>query len=76
MGGIEERRVAGSSSGPIRRVAADRNLEYQQNLKALPLSVAVLIAQTNKLEDLKPLVPHLLTRLASLAANTLVRIGG
>ncbi|MEK6246175.1 MAG: DUF5615 family PIN-like protein [Pseudomonadota bacterium] len=57
-------------------LTADRNLEYQQNLKALPLSVVVLIAPTNKLEDLKPLVPELLTRLASLAANTFVRIGG
>ena len=56
-------------------LTADRNLEHQQNLNALPLAVAVLIAQTNKLEDLKPLIPELLKRLASLSANTLIRVG-
>lgn len=57
-------------------LTADRNLEHQQNLSALPVAVAVLTAPTNKLEDLKPLVPELLRRLGSLAANTLIRIGG
>ena len=57
-------------------LTADRNLEHQQNLSALPVAVAVLIAPTNKLEDLRPLVPELLERLGSLVANTLIRIGG
>ena len=33
-------------------------------------------AREDKLEDLRPLVPELLKRLSSLAANTLIRIGG
>ena len=41
-------------------LTADQNLQYQQNLSALPISVAVLVAPTNKLEDLKSLVPELL----------------
>ena len=57
-------------------IPADRNLEYQQNLSALPVAVVVLAAPTNKLEDLRPLVPELLKRLGSLAANTLIRVGG
>ena len=57
-------------------LTADRNLEYQQNLSALPVAVAVLTAPTNKLEDLRPLVPQLLRRLSSLTANTLIRVGG
>ena len=57
-------------------LTADSNLEYQQNLKTLPVSVVVLVAVTNKLEDLKPLVPQLLARLASLAVNAFARVGG
>ena len=56
-------------------LTADQNIEHQQNLSALPVSVVVLIAPTNKLEDLKPLVPKLLARLASLATNTFARVG-
>jgi len=57
-------------------VTADRNLQYQQNLAALPLAVVVLIAHNNRLPTLLPLVPELLASLANLSPNSLVRIGG
>jgi len=41
-------------------VTADRNLSFQQNLTSLPIAVVVLHAKTNRLADLKPLVPKLL----------------
>jgi hypothetical protein len=41
-------------------VTVDRNLSFQQNLAALPISVFVLHAKTNRLSDLRPLVPRLL----------------
>ena len=41
-------------------VTVDRNLSFQQNLTSLPISVLVLHAKTNRLSDLKPLVPSLL----------------
>ncbi|MGH8649720.1 MAG: DUF5615 family PIN-like protein [Burkholderiales bacterium] len=47
-------------------VTADQNLQFQQNLSALPLAVAVFVARTNKLEELRPLVPRLLAHLATL----------
>jgi predicted nuclease of predicted toxin-antitoxin system len=56
-------------------VTADQNVQFQQNLNALPLSVVVLAARTNRLEDLRPLIPELLARLASLQARTFLRIG-
>jgi len=56
-------------------VTADRNLQYQQNLAALPVAVVVLVAHDNRLETLLPLVPELLTCLAILAPNTLTRVG-
>jgi predicted nuclease of predicted toxin-antitoxin system len=56
-------------------VTADQNLQFQQNLGALPLSVVVLAARTNRIEDLRPILPELLSRLKSLPARTFLRLG-
>ena len=45
-------------------VTVDRNLSFQQNLVAFSIAVVVLRAKTNRLADLKPLVPKLLTTVA------------
>jgi hypothetical protein len=47
-------------------VTADQNRQFQQNLAALPLSVAVLVARYNCLETLRPLAVELSSRLSSL----------
>ena len=44
-------------------VTVDRNLFFQQNLPQFNLSVVILQAPTNRLSDLEPLVPKLLTAL-------------
>jgi len=60
---------SGKENGELLRLAAerfdllltaDRNLEHQQNLTTLPIAVVVLVAPTNRLESLAPLVPELL----------------
>ena len=56
-------------------VTADQNLQYQQNLQMLPIAVAVLVAKSNRIQSLKPLVPQLLAALASLEPRTLFRVG-
>jgi hypothetical protein len=56
-------------------ITADRNLEHQQNLRTLSVSVVVLVASTNRLESLAPLVPELLELLQALSPRQLVRIG-
>ena len=38
-------------------VTADQNLRYQQNLSGFDIAVIVLAAPTNRIEDLKPLIP-------------------
>jgi len=38
-------------------VTVDRNLAFQQNLEGLSIAVIVLRAHTNRLADLKPLIP-------------------
>lgn len=56
-------------------ITVDKNLPYQQNLRALPIAVVVLDALSTELRYLLPLVPELERRLATLVPKTYVRIG-
>ena len=56
-------------------LTADQNIEFQQNLKTLPIAVLVLVAESNRLESLEPLVPRILGALSVLSPKTLVRVG-
>lgn len=44
-------------------VTVDRNLSFQQNLENYPIRVLVLRTTSNRLVDLKPLIPALLAAL-------------
>jgi hypothetical protein len=46
-------------------VTVDRNLSFQQNLAALSIALVVLHARTNRLADLRPLVPKVLAAIES-----------
>ena len=56
-------------------VTADRNLSYQQDVSAFDIAVVVLAARSNRLDDLRPLVPQLLELLptAKRRAVTVVK---
>ena len=56
-------------------VTVDRNLSFQQNLAPLDIAVIVLRARTNRLADLRPLVPQLLATLVSARPGPVVFIG-
>ena len=53
----------------------DQNIEYQQNLSALPIAVLVVVAKSNRMEDVAPLVPEILEALRQLPAKSLRRVG-
>lgn len=55
-------------------ITGDKNLEFQQNLKASGLFVVVLVAPTNKLEDLLPRVPKALEAIARAKPGAIERI--
>jgi hypothetical protein len=56
-------------------VTADQNLEYQQNLSAGSIPVIVLVARTNRLSELLPLIPELLAVLGdTLPQGKIIRI--
>jgi predicted nuclease of predicted toxin-antitoxin system len=46
-------------------ITVDRNLSFQQNLTQFNIAVVVLQASSNRLADLKPLVPKILEVLSS-----------
>src|SRR6266542_4012666 len=56
-------------------ITADQNLQFQQNLSALPITVAVLVARNNKPESLQTPAADLLSRLDSIAPHSFVRCG-
>jgi hypothetical protein len=55
-------------------VTVDRNLSFQQNLGTIDVAVVVLQAHTNRLADLKPLVPQLLTVIGTAQRGAVTRI--
>lgn len=55
-------------------LTADRNLEYQQNLPAIAIAVIVLIARSNRVPDLLPLVPDLLQTLTTARPGEVIRL--
>jgi predicted nuclease of predicted toxin-antitoxin system len=67
---VQQQGWAGLTNGELLRraaadgfeifITADRNLQFQQNLRGSPLGVIVLVAPSNALEDLLPLVPGVL----------------
>lgn len=75
-GGVRNGELLGRAANEFDAfVTVDKNLQYQQNLDALPIAVIVLDARSNELPYLLPLVPKLEDALASLLPRTFVRIG-
>ena len=63
---VPEAGWAGTKNGALLRLAEanfdvlltnDQNMEHQQNLTKIDLAFVVLVAPTNDIEDLKPLMP-------------------
>lgn len=55
-------------------VTVDRNLSFQQNLQVLTIAVIVLSAPTNRLSDLRALIPNLLAAIEAAKPGPVVSI--
>ena len=55
-------------------VTVDRGIRHQQNLKTVGVAVVVLVAATNRLADLLPLVPPALAALATIQPGDVIEI--
>ena len=54
-------------------LTVDKNLVHQQAIEGLHLAVVVLRAPSNKIEDLSPLMPQVLSLLPALKPGQVVR---
>jgi hypothetical protein len=57
-------------------LTTDQNLRYQQNLQQAGVAVVVLVAFSNKLSDLLPLIPNARSILDVVAPGEVIEIGG
>ena len=81
---VQQRGWAGLKNGELLRVAADasfevlvtadRNLQFQQNLSQSRRGIILLIAPSNALEDILPLVPNLLATILKASPGRLLRV--
>lgn len=53
----------------------DQGIEFQQNIGALPFGVLVVLAPSNRMVHLRPLVPAILAALQGLKPGQLRRVG-
>jgi hypothetical protein len=56
-------------------VTVDRNLSFQQNLPVFAIAVIVVRASSNRLSDLKLLVPELLASVLTAKAGAVTYVG-
>jgi hypothetical protein len=80
---IEQAGLKGLENGDLLRsacssfdvpVTADKNIEYQQNAKNLPMAILILSAKSNRLEDLSPLIPKALLALDVIKLGEIITI--
>ena len=57
-------------------ITVDRNLSFQQNLPQFNIAVIVLQAPSNRLADLKPLVPNTLAILKTVTKGQATVVSG
>ncbi|HYX71473.1 MAG TPA: DUF5615 family PIN-like protein [Nitrososphaera sp.] len=82
---VTERGWSGIKNGKLLALAeaefeifltVDLNLKYQQNLKAFDIGIILLIARSNRLETLLPLMGEIRGALENIKAGDFIRVGG
>ena len=82
---VQDMGWAGNENGALLKLAdrqfdalltVDQGIEYQQNLSGLKISVVVMLAASNDVDDLRPLLPSVEQALTNLRAGEIRRVGG
>ncbi len=63
-----------AASGFDALVTKDAKLQYEQNLKDLPVAVLILRAASNDMDDIRPLLPQALAALTALKPKAITQI--
>jgi hypothetical protein len=75
---------SGIENGQLLRLAAaagfdavisnDRGLEHEQNFRALPIAVVVILVKANTIESIRPVYPELIAALSRLKPCQFVKV--
>ena len=57
-------------------LTTDQNLRYQQNLEQASVAVVVLVARSNRLPDLVPLIPNVRDVLSTITPGEVIEVRG
>ena len=57
-------------------LTVDQHLGFQQNVRQSGIAVVVVASRTNRLKELRPLVPQMLEALVRVSAGDIIRVGG
>lgn len=56
-------------------VTMDRSIEFQQHTSTLPFGIVVVGAPSNRMQDLRPLVPSILAAVDAVKPGLVQRVG-
>ena len=82
---VQDMGWAGITNGMLLKLAngqfdalltVDQGIAYQQDLSDLKIGVVVMLAVTNDVDDLRPLLPGVEQALASLRGGEVMRVSG
>jgi predicted nuclease of predicted toxin-antitoxin system len=63
-----------ASEGFDALLTKDAKIEYEQDLINLPIALVILVAPSNDIDDIRPLLPKLLALLPQLPPKRVIRI--
>jgi hypothetical protein len=76
FGGLENGQLLRAAAGKYDVfITVDRNLPFQQNIRSLQIAVLIFTSTGITYTDLKPLVPGILSRLSTIKAGNIYRVG-
>jgi predicted nuclease of predicted toxin-antitoxin system len=74
--GVQNGELLRRASGNVDAfVTMDSNLEHQQRLADLPFGIVLVVARSNRMADLTPIVPDILAAIARIEPGRLDRVG-
>jgi predicted nuclease of predicted toxin-antitoxin system len=82
---VQEEGWASLKNGELLRVAAerfdvlltvDRSIAFQQNLRGLKIGILAMVVTSNRLVDIRPLMPQVRAALPKVRAGEVTRVGG
>lgn len=74
---------AGTKNGELLRLAetqfdvfltVDQNIEFQQSVPAFELAIVVLVAHSNDIDDMRPLMPQVREMLSKVKAGEIIHV--